>query len=89
MSAVRHWLYIVRHEAEELRGKSHQLEYYLDHDLQRAIAPVDRMATALESYARVSPVRSGEDAAGDIATDRAPTGANDVRPTRQDGAEEE
>ena len=68
IKVVRHWLYVVRHEAEELRGKAYQLEQFLDVDLQRAIAALDRMASALENYTRVTPSAGGQGTAREVAS---------------------
>jgi hypothetical protein len=43
----------VRHEADEFRGRMSQLECLLETDLPKMVALLERMLTALESYAEV------------------------------------
>ena len=43
----------VRHEADEFRGRLSQLERLLETDLPKMVALLERMLTALESYAEV------------------------------------
>ena len=50
----------IRHEADEFRGRMSQLERLLDNDLPKMIALLERMLTALESYADVD-TRKHED----------------------------
>jgi hypothetical protein len=50
----------VRHEADEFRGRMSQLERLIETDLPKMIALLERMLTALESYAEVD-TRKHED----------------------------
>ena len=48
---VRKWAQIMNQEAREFHGEIARLEHYLESDLPRAIAMLERMITALEKYA--------------------------------------
>ena len=50
----------VRHEADEFRGRMSQLERLIETDLPNSIALLERMLTALESYAEVDTRRDEE-----------------------------
>ena len=50
VQAVRHWSHVVGHEVTEYRGSVNQLAGWLQGDLPRALAALQRMTTALESY---------------------------------------
>jgi hypothetical protein len=50
----------VRHEADEFRGRMSQLEGLIETDLPKMISLLERMLTALESYAEVD-TRKHED----------------------------
>jgi hypothetical protein len=52
---VRRWGIKVRHEADEFRTRLAVLRRTLDGELPKGLAVLDRMATALESYAGLNP----------------------------------
>ncbi|MCA9184027.1 MAG: hypothetical protein R3E01_33870 [Pirellulaceae bacterium] len=48
---VSRWRYQINRHGEEFQGKLSQLTHYLDNDVQKAIAALDRIVAALERYA--------------------------------------
>jgi hypothetical protein len=54
VESVRKWGYVVGREAEEYTGRANQLAGLFDADLPQAIAMLDRVLNALESYAALS-----------------------------------
>jgi hypothetical protein len=48
---VKRWWHLVDHAAQEHQGKIARLIHYLDTDIPRALAAIDRMIRALEQYA--------------------------------------
>ncbi len=49
---TRHWLRIVKHEADEFKGMLAKVGHLSDSDLPRAAAALERMTHALDRYAR-------------------------------------
>lgn len=47
---VRQWRHLIRHHGDEFAGKVARLAHYLDTDMPRAIAAMDRIIRALETY---------------------------------------
>jgi hypothetical protein len=54
IESVRKWGYVLGREAEEYTGRAHQLSGMFDADLPQAIAMLDRVLSALESYAALN-----------------------------------
>lgn len=54
VQAVRRWSHVVEHAATELQGAVAQLADWLQADLPRALAALERMSETLETYAAVS-----------------------------------
>jgi hypothetical protein len=54
VESVRKWGYVVGREAEEYTGRANQLAGLFDADLPQAIAILDRVLNALESYAALN-----------------------------------
>ena len=52
--AVRRWNMELRKEVEEFEVQSAKLQHYLESELPRALAALDRMAGALEKYLQPS-----------------------------------
>lgn len=50
MRLVKHWRSVMRHQAEEFRGKLARLRHYCDVDIPRALAAIDRILRALDKY---------------------------------------
>jgi len=48
--AVRRWRFAVRREADDFQGRLAKLVSYLDMDIPRAVAALERMAAALDRY---------------------------------------
>jgi hypothetical protein len=67
IEAVRKWGYVVEREAAEYTGRANQLSGVFDSDLPQAIATLDRVLTALESYAALK-VESSAPALGSAST---------------------
>ncbi len=78
VETVRRWTINVRHEADEYRGRIGQLERYLESDLLKSIALLDRILTSLEDYASVS--TSEGDAAEMITENSADENSADESP---------
>ena len=57
MRSVRKWRVVITREAEEFEGKLARLTNYLDTEFPRALAALDRMATALDKYTDRAPPR--------------------------------
>lgn len=51
---VRLWRHRIDHESTEFRGKVARLIHYLDRDIPRALAALDRMIDALQKYTEPS-----------------------------------
>jgi hypothetical protein len=51
LESVRKWGYVLGREADEYTGRAHQLAGLFDAELPQAIATLDRILSALESYA--------------------------------------
>ena len=49
-ASVRRWLRTVRYEVEQFKGKLANMASYLDTDLPRALAALDRIIGALDKY---------------------------------------
>ena len=47
---TKHWRNQMRHKSEEFSGKMARMQTYLDNDLPRAQAALERIITALEKY---------------------------------------
>ena len=47
---VKHWRNVMRHKSEEFTGKLARMQDYLDNDLPRAQAAIERVILALEKY---------------------------------------
>ena len=47
---VKHWRNVMRHKSEEFTGKLARMKDYLDNDLPRAQAAIERVILALEKY---------------------------------------
>lgn len=71
LQALKFWRRQVRHDVEEFSGQLTKLESHLDLDWARALAALQRMATALERYAEVrQPAPGASD--GGLAAGAAP-----------------
>jgi len=65
--ATRKWRVAVKHEAVEFLGELCKLTTYLDGELPRALAALDRMAAALDKYtATLAPRLETSGAAGPV-----------------------
>jgi hypothetical protein len=47
---TKHWLRVVRHEADEFHSRLARLQHMAEHDLPRGIAQLERLARALDKY---------------------------------------
>ncbi|MCO6456809.1 MAG: hypothetical protein J5I93_16035 [Pirellulaceae bacterium] len=77
LQALKFWRRQVRHDVEEFSGQLTKLESHLDLDWARALAALQRMATALERYAEVrqpTPDASGGGQAAGANSARTPAG---------------
>ena len=70
--AVRRWKVDLRKEVEEFEVQSAKLQHFLEGELPRALAELDRMAGALEKYVRVSRPGGDTPPAGPAAAEAAP-----------------
>jgi len=81
--AVRRWRVAVARQADNFQGRLAKMTNYLDSDLPRAVAALDRMSAALDKYTErtaptdqsqsseaSSPTASGDDAAADTGGTR-------------------
>ena len=59
IKVVRRWRHLMRHHADELDGKLARLTQYLEADLPKAMAALDRMTRALDKYAEVRQTTEG------------------------------
>jgi chromosome segregation ATPase len=59
IQAVKRWRLEVRKEVEEFQTQVAKLQRYLETDLERAVAVLDRMSQSLEKYVEVAPPPSG------------------------------
>jgi hypothetical protein len=57
---VGQWRHTVEHQADETTGKMARLTHYLDTDIPKAIATLDRMIDALEKYTQPGNSPGGE-----------------------------
>ena len=55
VEAVRRWTLIVDRSANEFRGTATQLSAWLQGDLLKALATLDRMSESLETYVSTPP----------------------------------
>jgi hypothetical protein len=76
VESVRRWGSLIQREAAEYAGRAHQLASVFDADLPQAIALLDRVLDALESYAALS----APSASPHNATQTAQTSAAVARP---------
>ena len=53
IDVVRHWCINVRHETDEFKGRIGQLQRYLETDVPRLLATLQRMINALEGYVSI------------------------------------
>lgn len=65
---VRHWRHLLRQNADELEGKLARLTQYLEVDLPKALASLDRMTRALDKYAEMRSSELGSSQAGSSQT---------------------
>ena len=56
---VRRWRHLMRQHADDLEAKLARLTRYLESDLPKAMAALDRMTRALEKYAQVRKTTEG------------------------------
>lgn len=54
LEATRRWTHVLQHESDEFRGALSQLVAWLESDLPRALAALERMSRALEDYVAVA-----------------------------------
>lgn len=60
VKVTKQWRHKMRHATEEFDGKAARLTHYVESDLPKAIAALDRMIAALEKYAeKQAPAASG------------------------------
>jgi hypothetical protein len=57
--AVRYWGAVVQHEVAEYQGRANQLTVLLEGDLPRAVAALDRIVSALDSYLTIGAAAAG------------------------------
>ena len=50
IEAVRKWKLVIRKEVEEFKVQAERLKHFLESDMQRSIATLDRMAESLAAY---------------------------------------
>jgi type II secretory pathway component PulJ len=55
IESVRHWSYAISHAVHEYKGGVGPLARWLETDLPRALAALEQMSTALESYVAIEP----------------------------------
>lgn len=86
LEATRRWSHVLQHESDEFRGALSQLVAWLDSDLPRALATLERMSRALEDYVAVAstpadaavlptaarPIATPEAASAELAASNAP-----------------
>jgi len=68
VQAVRHWSHVLGHEVTEYRGSVNQLAGWLESDLPRALAALERMTTALESYVALESAADAATASGPVTS---------------------
>ena len=61
---ARGWRHKMRHATEEFDGKAARLNQYVENDLPKAIAAMDRMIASLEKYSEKAPPTTGPAATG-------------------------
>lgn len=59
VKVTRSWRHKMRHATEEFDGKAARLSHYVENDLPKAIAAMDRMIASLEKYAEKAPPTAG------------------------------
>jgi uncharacterized protein YoxC len=55
LHVVRKWRVKVKHDAEDFEGQVAKLNQFLDSDIPRAVAALERMSTALDRYVTKGP----------------------------------
>ena len=60
---TRHWLRVVKQEVDEFRGLLSKMQSLSDYDIPKAAASLNRMAEALDKYAKQRSVSQGDKAA--------------------------
>ena len=69
VKVVRQWRHKMRHATEEFDGKAARLAHYVEADLPKAIASLDRMIASLEKYAEKAPGQKGSTTSPPAADD--------------------
>jgi len=60
VKVVRHWRQKMRHNTEQFSGKIARLTHYVENDIPKAIAALDRMIASLEKYTKMKAPRLNE-----------------------------
>ena len=80
VKVTRSWRHKMRHATEEFDGKAARLNHYVENDLPKAIAAMDRMIASLEKYSEKAPPTSGPVAtsSGHSSNSSQPDGGTDL-----------
>ncbi|MFT5527348.1 MAG: exonuclease VII large subunit [Pirellulaceae bacterium] len=95
MDAVKKWVQITRQESEKFETQIARLTNFLDNDLSRATASLERMVGALDKYTQSTLSTSGSDSspppkrASETATDTQPLGPKSTETNAEPTAEEQ
>ncbi len=60
VKVVRHWRQRIRHEADGFSTKLARLSHYVENDIPKALAALDRMIAALDRYTQIEAPRPNE-----------------------------